>query len=56
MRAVPDLAPTPIMDPVLKEKGLEAWADLAIPKFFDPMPIVTILSNTLVVASKRRPQ
>jgi DNA-binding response OmpR family regulator len=60
LRAVPDLATTPIiimtaiMDPALKEKGLEAGADLAIPKPFDPMQIVTILNNALVLASKRR--
>ena len=60
LRADPDLATTPIiimtamMDPALKEKGLEAGADLAIPKPFDPMQIVTILNNALVLASKRR--
>ena len=27
---------TAMMDPALKEKGLEAGADLAIPKPFDP--------------------
>jgi DNA-binding response OmpR family regulator len=60
LRAVPDLATTPIIimtaitDPALKEKGLEAGADLAIPKPFDPMQIVTVLNNVLVLASKRR--
>jgi CheY-like chemotaxis protein len=60
LRAEPDLATTPIiimtaiMDPALKEKGLEAGADLAIPKPSDPMQIVTILNNALVLASKRR--
>ena len=60
LRAEPELATTPIiimtamMDPALKEKGLEAGADLAIPKPFDPMQIVTILNNALVLASKRR--
>ena len=43
LRADPDLATTPIitimtamLDPAWKEKGLEAGADLAIPKPFDP--------------------
>lgn len=60
LRANPDLAETPLIimtaitDPALKEKGLEAGADLAIPKPFDPMQIVTILNDALVLASKRR--
>lgn len=44
-----------MLDPAWKEKGLEAGADLAIPKPFDPMQIVTILSNALVLASRRSP-
>ena len=62
LRADPDLATTPIitimtamLDPAWKEKGLEAGADLAIPKPFDPMQIMTILNNALVLASRRSP-
>ena len=52
--ATPIIIMTAMMDPALKEKGLEAGADLAIPKPFDPMQIVTLLNDALVLASKRR--
>jgi CheY-like chemotaxis protein len=59
LRADPGLKSTPIIvltavtDPGLKEKGLEAGANLAMPKPFDPMQIVAILDKAIALKTKR---
>lgn len=59
LRADPALKSTPIIiltavsDPGLKEKGLEAGADLAMPKPSDSMQVVSIINRALALKPKR---
>jgi DNA-binding response OmpR family regulator len=60
LRADPNLKSTPIIiltavsDPGLKEKGVEAGANLAMPKPFNPMQVITIINKALALKPKGR--
>ena len=54
LKATPIIIMTAVSDPGLKEKGFEAGADLAMPKPFDPMQIISVINNALAFKSKRR--
>ena len=59
MRADPVLRRTPIIiltamaDPRLKEKGLEAGANLAMQKPFDPNQLIGLIRKALAIKAKR---
>ena len=58
LRADPNLMGTPIIlitamtDPELKTKGLEAGANLAIPKPFNPTQIITLIKKALELKAR----
>ncbi len=58
LRADPNLKRTPIIimtamtDPALKNKGVEAGANLAIPKPFNPTQIVALIKKALELKAK----
>ncbi len=58
LRADPSLKRTPIVimtamtDPMLKTKGLEAGANLAIPKPFNPTQIIALIKKALELKGK----
>ncbi len=59
MRADPVLRRTPIIiltamaDPRLKEKGVDAGANLAIQKPFDPNQLIGLIKKALALKTKR---
>jgi CheY-like chemotaxis protein len=62
LRADPNLKGTPIIiitamaDPDLKTKGLEAGANLAIPKPFNPTQIILLIKKALELKAKGPPR
>jgi DNA-binding response OmpR family regulator len=62
LRADPKLRGTPIIivtamaDPELKTKGLEAGANLAIPKPFNPTQIIVLIKKALELKAKGPPR
>jgi len=58
LRADPNLKRTPIIimtamtDPALKNKGVEAGANLAIPKPFNPTQIIALIKKALELKAK----
>ncbi len=56
LRGTPIIIITAIADPDLKAKGLEAGANLAIPKPFNPTQIIVLIKKALELKAKGPPR
>jgi DNA-binding response OmpR family regulator len=56
MRGTPIIIITAMADPELKTKGLEAGANLAIPKPFNPTQIIVLIKKALELKAKGPPR